>query len=123
MSVKVLAGSQKITEKQNDAIFGTAHDVKITKAILLKDDSANIADYVGGGTECDLTLLRLDNGNIGINIQKSLENRLEYNRIYFMNTANEELVCLRVELKNESEINIDVEIQIGQGNSVSIIAT
>ena len=73
---------------------GTGSELLISKTMILRDPSANLQEYtaVSSLAKEEIPPIVIDvSGDIGINSQKILTSAFSYNRIYYLNSSDEEL--------------------------------
>jgi len=122
--ITLVSGLQAISDivkTQMETVGSTLHPAK---TIILKDASSDLQPYttVSGYTKQELTttLVTVATG-IGINSAQILGTAFQYNRLYYLNSSGEELFSLKINEVTESDINIDVIVQLGDSDTVTIV--
>jgi hypothetical protein len=103
---------------------GTGSELLISKTMILRDPSANLQEYtaVSSLAKEEIPPIVIDvAGDIGINSQKILTSAFSYNRIYYLNSSDEELIRLEIDEVSETDINIDIIVKLGDSDAVTIV--
>jgi hypothetical protein len=124
--ITLLEGIQRVSDIVAELMEtgGTGNELKVTKTIILKDTNSSLREYtaVSGLTKTELTTVVIKvTGGIGINSQKILGSAFPYNRIYYLNSLGKEIARLKINEVSESDINIDVKIELGDSDTVTIV--
>jgi hypothetical protein len=103
---------------------GNGDELLISKTIILRDPSLDLQEYTAVASlakeEIPPVVINVA-GDIGINSQKILTSTFSYNRIYYLNSSDEELIRLEIDEVNETDINIDIIVKLGDSDAVTIV--
>jgi hypothetical protein len=122
--ITLISGLQLISNKVKEQMETVGSTLNPTKTVILYDVSADLQPYttVSGLAKQELTTtLVTQPTGVGINSAKILGAGFQYNRLYYLNNANEELFSLKINEVTESDINIDVIVQLGDSDTVTIV--